>query len=73
MLIEWLETVSYILDSFCVPLLENAVPIADRIGKLQEDKIDDQAKILELQRDLIARRDKELEAVKTTVQTQMKG
>ena len=73
MLIEWLETVSYILDSFCVPLLENAVPIADKIGKLQEEKIDDQAKILELQRDLIARRDKELEAVKNTVQTEMKS
>ena len=73
MLIGWLETVCYILDSSCVPLLKNAVPIVDRIGKLQEDKIDDQARILELQRDLIVRRDKELEAVKTTVQTEMKG
>ena len=73
MLIGWLETVCYILDSSCVPLLENAVPIVDRIDKLQEDKIADQARILELQRDLIVRRDKELEAVKTTVQTEMKG
>ena len=72
-LIGWLETVCFILDSNCVPLLENAVPIVDRVAKLQEDKIDDQARILELQRDLIGRRDKDLEAVKTTVQTEMKG
>ena len=58
-LVGWLETVCYILDSFCVPLLDNAVPIVDRIGELQKEKIDDQARILELQRDLIVRRDDE--------------
>ena len=73
MLIGWLETVSYILDSFSVPLLENAVPIVDRISELQGDKINDQAKILELQRDLILRRDNELKAVQNTVQTKMKS
>ena len=72
-LIGWLETVCYIFDSFSVPLLENAVPIVDRVGELQEDKIDDQARILELQRDLIVRRDNELKAVQTTVQTEMKS
>ena len=36
-----------------VPLLENSVLIADRIGELQEEKIDDQARTLELQRELI--------------------
>ena len=41
--------------------------MVDRNHKLQEDEIDDQAKILKLQRDLIVTRDKELEAVKTTV------
>jgi hypothetical protein len=42
-IVGWLESVSNILDSFCVPLLENAVSIVDGIGELQEDKIDDQA------------------------------
>jgi hypothetical protein len=69
----WLETVCYILDSFSVPLLETAVPIVECIGELQEEKIDDQARILELQRDLIVRRDTELKAVQNTVQTEMKS
>ena len=56
-----------------MPLLENAVPIVDRIGELQEDKIDDQAKILKLQHDLIVRRDNELKAVHETVQNEMKS
>ena len=30
-IVGWLESVCYILDSFCVPLLENAVPIINRI------------------------------------------
>ena len=72
-IVGWLESVCYILDSFCVPLLENAVPIVDRIGELQEDKIDDQAKILKLQHDLIVRRDNELKAVHETVQNEMKS
>ena len=45
----------------------------ERVGELQEQKIDDQARILELQRDLIVRRDDELKAVHTTVQTEMKS
>ena len=72
-LVRWLETVSFILDSFCVPLLESAVPIANRISKLQEEKIEDQAKIIQLQQDLIAKRDNELKAVHETVQTEMKS
>ncbi len=72
-LIGWLETVCYILDSFSVPLLESAVPVVERVGELQEEKIDDQAKILELQRDLIVRRDNELKAVQNTVQNEMKS
>ena len=72
-LIGWLETVCYILDSFSVPLLQNAVPIVQRVCELQEGKIDDQARILELQRDLIVRRDNELKSVQTTVQTEMKS
>jgi hypothetical protein len=49
------------------------VPIVERLRELQEEKIDDQAKILELQRDLIVRRDNELKAVQNTVQTEMKA
>ena len=40
---------------------------------LDREKIDNQARILELQRDLIVRRDTELKAVQNTVQTGMKS
>ena len=72
-LVGWLETVCYILDSFSIPLLENPVPIVERVCELQEEKIDDQAKILKLQHDLIVRRDNELKAVHETVQSEMKS
>ena len=74
-LVGWLETVSYILNSFSVQLLERAIPVANRIGKLQGEKIKDQAKILELQREFILKRDDELNwnTVETTVQNEMKG
>ena len=49
-LAEWLETVCYILDSFSVPLLKNAVSSIDlsakRIDELQKEKIEDQNKII---------------------------
>ena len=49
-LAEWLETVCYILDSFSVPLLKNAVSSVDcstkRIVELQREKIDDQNEII---------------------------
>ncbi len=72
-LVGWLETVCYILDSFSVPLLQNAVPFVERIGELQEDKIQDQATILELQREVIMKREQELKAVQTTVEKEMKS
>ena len=72
-LIGWLETVCLILDSFSVPFLENAVPLAERIGELQEEKIEDQARILELQRELILKREQEIKAVQTTVEKEMKS
>ena len=72
-LVGWLETVVYILDSFCVPLLENAVPLVDRVTELQEEKIEDQAWIIELQRELILKREQEVKAVQTTVETEMKS
>ena len=72
-LVRWLETVCYILDSFSVPLLQNAVPLVDRVTELQEEKIEDQARILELQRELILKREQEVKAVQTTVETEMKS
>ena len=71
-LIHWLETVCWIVDSCSVPLLQNAVPLVDKVSELQEDMIHRQAKVLELQRELILRRDEEIKAVQSTAQKEVK-
>ena len=71
-LISWLETVCFILDTYSVPLLKNAVTVAERADDLKEEKISDQKSIIELQQKLIEKKDAELNNVQKTVQTEMK-
>jgi hypothetical protein len=76
-LAEWLETVCFILDSFSVPLLKNAVTSIDRstkrIDELQKEKIDDQKKIIQLKDEVIEKKSVLLNDVKSTVQTEVKS
>ena len=76
-LAEWLETVCYILDSFSVPLLKNAVSSTDcnikRIDELQREKIEDQNEIIRLKDKVIEKKSDELKEVKSTVQTEIKS
>ena len=72
-LIKWLETVCFILDSHAVPLLQNALPVVERIDELREEKIEDQSAIIKLQQDLIMKGNDEMKAVKTAVQQEMKS
>ena len=76
-LAEWLETVCYILDSYSVPLLKNAVSAIDRCAKrideLQREKIDDQKEIIQLKDKVIAKKSDDLNEVKCTVQTEIKS
>jgi hypothetical protein len=44
----------------------------EKVGELQEDMIDRQSRILELQRELILKREEEIKAVQTTVKKEMK-
>ena len=71
-LISWLETMCFILDTYSVPLLKNAVTVAERADDLKEEKILDQKSIIELQQKLIEKKDAELNNVQKTVQTEMK-
>ena len=57
---EWLEAVSCILDSFCVPLLHNAVSLSSVVEQLKEEKISNQNTIIELQRVLIGKKEEEI-------------
>ena len=49
-----------ILDSFCVPLLLNAVSLSSVVEQLKEEKISNQNTIIELQRVLIGREEEEI-------------
>ena len=69
----WLETVCCILDTFSVPLLSSAVPLAKRVEKLKDEKICDQKSIIDLQKKVIEISQEGLKAVQTTVQTEMKS
>ena len=62
----WLEAACCLLDQYCNPVLEAASVLSD---KLKEEKIRDQESIIELQQKLIQKKDEELGAVKSTVQS----
>ena len=76
-LAQWLETVCQILDSYSVPLIRNAVGLIDRCSKridqLQNVKIGDEEKIIQLQAEIVDMKNKELGEHKSTVQTEMKS
>ena len=76
-LAQWLETVCQILDSYSVPLIRNAVGLIDRCSKridqLQNEKIGDQEKIIQLQAEIMEMKSNELGEIKSTVQTEMKS
>lgn len=72
-LCDWLETVCCILDTYAVPMLQNAHPLPDNISKLRDEKISDQAVIIDLQGKLIEKKDDEIKSVKSTVKCEMKS
>ncbi len=65
----WLESAICLLNSFCAPVLSEA---QSDIVKLKEEKVSDQKKIIQLQDKLIEKKDEELEAVKSSVQSTVK-
>ena len=46
-------------------------PILDRVVESKEERIQDQARVLELQRELILKEDQDVKAVQNTVETEM--
>ncbi len=72
-LTSWLETVCFILDSCAVPLLEKGVDVLRTAEELKSEKVTDQKTIIELQGKLIDKREEELAAVQTSVQTTVKS
>ena len=73
MMSEWLETVCVILNAYASPVLDAANNMAEELGKLKDEKISDQQKIIVLQEELIKKKEEELTSVQTTVQTTLKS
>ena len=74
----WLETVSHLLDQYCIPWLQKAAPLAEEVRTLRGEKslkaenLAYQKRIFELQNQVIEKRDEQLRSVKTTVEAEMK-
>ena len=73
MLLEWLETTVYILDDFCIPLMHFAVDQTEELDELKSGKISDQKKIIELQDQIIGKREAEIQSVHETVEKELKS
>ena len=66
---EFLFTAVYLLDHCCLPLMSSAT---SQIETLQEEKIADQKTIIQLQQDLISKKNEELGEVGKTVEAGLK-
>ena len=70
---EWLYSAFYLLHRCSVPLMDQALNQTVQIEKLKSEKIEDQNKIIQLQNQLIEKRDEELNVVKKTVAIELKS
>jgi len=69
-LCDWLQTLCYILNRYASPHLQMA---AERVDKQNISLIAEQKTVIDLQKELIEKKDEELKSVQTTVQTEMKS
>ena len=69
----WLDQICALLNECCIPLVECALPVYEECEELKTDKIKDQSKIIELQEELISKKEEELKAVKDSVESTMKS
>ena len=72
-LAEWLYTAYYLLERCSLPLMGLAAKQNGKIEKLQNEKISDQEKIIELQNRVIENKEEEMNVVKETVSSELKS
>ena len=70
---EWLYTAFYLLHRCCLPLMDLAAKQTTQIEQLKSEKIRDQEKIIQLQNQLIEKKDDEIKVVKDTVVSELKS
>ena len=73
MLVDWLETTVFLLDTISLPLLSFAVDQKSEMEELKSEKIEDQRKIIQLQDQLIEKRTVEVETVHQTVKSELQS
>ncbi len=72
-LLEWLETTVFLLDCCSLPLLDFATNHKQELDDLKTEKISDQRKIIELQNQLIEKKNTELQTVQQTVKSELQS
>ena len=72
-LLEWLETTVFLLDCCSLPLLDFATDQKQELDDLKTEKISDQKKIIELQNQLIEKKNAELQTVQQTVKSELQS
>ena len=72
-LAEWLYSAIFLLDRCSIPLMDIATDQKAELDGLKDDKISDQKKIIQLQSELIDKKNEELGSVKDTVETELKS
>ena len=72
-LAEWLYSAIFLLDRCSIPLMDIATDQKAELDGLKDDKISDQKKIIQLQGELIDKKNEELGSVKDTVETELKS
>ncbi len=73
MLVDWLETVCRVLNSFVVPLLESATTMSADYQNLKDEKITDQKSIIVLQNKLIEKNEAAITLMQTTAKNEIKS
>ena len=69
----WLDPICALLNECCIPLVECTLPVYEECEELKTDKIKDQSKIIELQEELISKKEEELKIVKESVESKVKS
>ena len=68
----WLVQVCTILNEYSIPLLECALPVYEECQELRAEKIKDQRTIIELQEEVVKKKEEELKAVKESLESNVK-
>ena len=69
----WLDQICALLNECCIPLEECTLPVYEECEELNIDKIKDQSKIIELQEELISKKEEEFKTVTDSVESTVKS